>query len=120
MKPGWSTKAQQPLLLLNQSYPKTVQVQEKDARPRRQDPSVVAVRRDDDRKQMIFESTGKSKHSAAAGFEHKHLEALDDLATSCHKRYVVFRQLSEPENAGCVCLCRQGKPFENWLGFFLF
>lgn len=32
---------------------------------------------------------GKANILQLLDLKHKHLEALDDLATSCHKRYVV-------------------------------
>lgn len=35
------------------------------------------------------EETGKANILQLLDFERKHLEALDDLATSCHKRYMV-------------------------------
>lgn len=57
---------------------------------------------------------GKANILQLLDLKHKHLEALDDLATSCHKRYVVSTNRVSLETR-VVCLCRQRKPFEDWL-----
>lgn len=55
---------------------------------------------------------GKANILQLLDLKHKHLEALDDLATSCHKRYVVSTNRVSLET---WVVCRQRKPFEDWL-----